>query len=165
MPLGNLDSSIKINKKDTKNKIFTMLMFGCIGLTTEIIFTALKKIVVDFGNHRTLDLSLSGKTYVWMFFIYGLIPILGDFIYPKVKQWKTIFRLLFYVVLIYLIEFLSGGTLKLILGKCPWEYTTGIHILGIIRLDYFMFWICFIYGVEKIYLYLSQNQVTNTNED
>lgn len=154
-------------EKDNKveRKIFAMLMFGCIGLTTEIIFTAFKKVISDFDNNQPVDLSLSGKTYVWMFFIYGMIPIIGDFVYPKIKHWKTINRLIFYVVITYLVEFISGGILKLILGKCPWEYTKGIHVLGIIRLDYFGFWMLFMWILENIYLYIQQNQFVRPTEN
>lgn len=132
-----------------------MLLFGCIGTTTEIIFTALKKAVSDLEHHKSIDVSLTGKTYVWMIFIYSIIPVLGDFIYPKIKHWSSIYRLLFYVSLTFLVEFICGGILKLILGICPWEYTEGVHILGIIRIDYFILWIFFMYFMEKIYLRLS----------
>ncbi len=133
-----------------------MFLFGCIGTTTEIIFTALKRVVTDVAYHQTIDLSLTGKTYVWMIFIYSLIPLLGDFIYPKIKHWALVFRLLLYVILTFLVEFISGGVLKLIFGKCPWEYTEGIHILGIIRIDYFIFWFFFMYIIENMYLKMTK---------
>lgn len=133
-----------------------MFLFGCIGITTEIIFTALKKVVTDVDQHQPIDVSLTGKTYVWMIFIYSIIPVLGDFIYPKIKHWASIYRVLLYVTLTFLVEFISGGILKLILGKCPWEYTEGVHILGIIRIDYFIFWVFFMYFIEYIYLKLTK---------
>lgn len=133
-----------------------MFLFGCIGTTTEIIFTALKKVATDVDHHQSIDVSLTGKTYVWMIFIYSLIPVLGDFIYPKIKHWVSIYRVLLYVTLTFLVEFISGGILKLILGKCPWEYTEGVHILGIIRIDYFIFWVFFMYFIEYIYLKLTK---------
>jgi len=146
-----------MKKHDTiKRKLFTMFLFGCIGTTTEIIFTALKKVATDVDHHQSIDVSLTGKTYVWMIFIYSLIPVLGDFIYPKIKHWVSIYRVLLYVTLTFLVEFISGGILKLILGKCPWEYTEGVHILGIIRIDYFIFLEFFMYFIEYIYLKLTK---------
>ena len=82
--------------------------------------------------------------------------IFNTHIYPKIKHWASIYRVLLYVALTFLVEFISGGMLKIILGKCPWEYTEGVHILGIIRIDYFIFWVFFMYIIEYIYLKLTK---------
>lgn len=146
------------------NLLFQMLFFGCFGITMEIFFTAISKLIFELKNNIALNLSLQGKTYIWMFFIYSLIPIIGNSIYPKVKHWNTIYRILFYVLITYFVEFTLGGFLKLVLGRCPWEYKTGIHVLGLIRLDYFLFWFFGMYLMEKVYVFTTKLKLsTNLN--
>ena len=38
-----------------------------------------------------------------------------------------------------------------ITGKCPWEYTTGWHIMGYIRLDFTPAWMFFSFIIERLY--------------
>ena len=65
---------------------FMMLVFSCMGITTEIIFTA----IVSFINQTPLcgkpPLALAGFTYVWMIFIYALIPIIGHYGYDMIDE-------------------------------------------------------------------------------
>jgi uncharacterized membrane protein len=90
-----------------------------------------------------------------MFFIYALISPLFDFGYPKLKKFNIFFRVFLYSVIILAIEFSLGFLLEKIIGKCPWEYTTGLTFLGYIRLDYIFFWMIFGYLIERIYLLLN----------
>ena len=48
----------------------------------------------------------------------------------------------------------SGYALQLLTGKCPWQYTSGWHIMGLIRLDYAPAWLFFAFLLETIYLYV-----------
>jgi len=64
-----------------KKLVFYMLFFICLGMTTEVFFTAISDFIAGEGSLR-----LMGHTYVWMAFIYALIPILMLNIYPKVAQ-------------------------------------------------------------------------------
>jgi uncharacterized membrane protein len=72
------------------------------------------------------------------------------------KERPLVLRLLIYVLGIYIVEFSTGFLLEQITGKCPWEYTSGWHIMGYIRLDYFPTWLVFAFIVESLYLYINE---------
>ena len=139
----------------TVHFLFQILFFCCFGLAAEVVFTALTALFTHDPLCNNPLWSLTGITYVWMIFIYALIPILLSVLYPRLKSLHIILRLLIYVALIYAVEFTSGFLLEKITGKCPWEYTTGWHVMGYIRLDYFPSWLFFSWLVERLYVYLS----------
>ena len=62
---------------------------------------------------------------------------------------------------IYIVECSTGFLLEQITGKCPWEYTSGWHLLGYIRLDYFPSWLAFAFIIESLYLYLESKLLDN----
>lgn len=134
---------------------FLFLSFGCIGITTEIIFTSFSDSIISYLDSSNFDMKLVGHSYFWMFFIYGLIAILFPPVYKKVKGFFIVYRLILYATVIFFIEFISGFILDQIIGKCPWQYSNKFSIYGYIRLDYLFFWMGFGYLVEKLYLYLS----------
>jgi hypothetical protein len=138
-----------------KKKLLIALLFGAIGTTTEIFFTAGSTILTSIKQHTTIDWTLKGESYVWMFFIYSLIAPLFNFGYPKVKNLNIFLRIFIYAVIILFVEFIMGFLLNLLIGKCPWEYTTGITICSYIRLDYIFFWMGFGFIIEKLYLLLN----------
>lgn len=134
-----------------KKLIFYILFFICFGITTEVFFTAITDFVAGEGSLR-----LMGHTYVWMAFIYALIPILFMNVYPKIAHFSLPIRLLIFVGVIYMIEFSAGFLLEQLTGSCPWEYTTGWHIMGYIRLDYALFWAGFGFLLERLFLFLEE---------
>lgn len=134
---------------------FLFLSFGCIGITTEIIFTSFSDSIISYLDTSNFDMKLIGHSYFWMFFIYGLIAILFPPIYKKVKDFFIVYRLIVYASLIFCIEFISGFMLDQIIGNCPWQYNSKFSICGYIRLDYLFFWMIFGYLIERLYLYLN----------
>ncbi len=136
----------------SKQLAFYILFFVCFGMTTEVFFTAISDFISGEGSLR-----LMGHTYVWMAFIYALIPILFLNIYPKVAHLSLPVRLLIFVLFVYAIEFSAGFLLDIFTGQCPWEYTTGWHIMGYIRLDYALFWAGFGFILEKLFLFIEKN--------
>ena len=137
----------------TQKHLFYAFFFICLGITTEVFFTATKALLEGFAV-GTPDWSLTGHTYVWMAFIYVLIPFLFGWGYSKVKHLPRIARLAIYTLFIFTIEFFSGWLLDLLTGQCPWEYTEGIHVWGYIRLDYTPFWLLFGFILEFLYDFL-----------
>lgn len=137
-------------------KAFLVLFFGCLGITCEIFMVAFSNLIKGAQLFHEPIWSLTGKSYVWMFPIYALIPILGGPIMNKCKNLPLLIRLLIYAGVIYLIEFSSGFLLEQLTGKCPWEYTSGWHLMGYIRLDYIPFWMAFAYLAELLYVYLDK---------
>ncbi len=138
---------------------FMMNVFACMGLSTEVVFTALMSVINQEPHCGKPLIALAGYTYVWMVFIYASIPLLGYFFFDKIKHRPLFVRLLTYTVIVYVIEFCAGLLLRTLTGSCPWEYTTGFHILGLVRLDYFPAWMFFTFLVEKLYVFMNERVI------
>ncbi|RKD34418.1 putative ABC transporter permease [Thermohalobacter berrensis] len=110
------------------------IIYGFSGLIIEIFWTGL-------GSLFSGNLSLTGHTYIWMFFIYGFAVFLEP-IHDKIRNNNIFLRGIVWTVLIYTIEFFSGMLLDYLIGICPWDYTksTKYTLYGYIRLDYFPAW-------------------------
>lgn len=135
------------------NRIIIFCLFACIGITAEIFFTSFYDNITSITEGGNWDWSLQGKSYVWMFFIYGPASFLVPFAKDKMVKLPLLVRLLIYSFGIYVVEFTSGFLLDKLTGTCPWEYTTGLHIMGYIRLDYLPAWIGFSFLLEKLVLF------------
>ena len=84
-----------------KKHIFLFVALACIGITTEIFFTAITQ-VINFWPQA--DWSLTGKTYVWMFPIYGIAGIAFPFILPYLQKIPFVFRMCIYAIGILIVE-------------------------------------------------------------
>jgi len=120
------------------------IAFASLGLLVEVLFT---------GAHSFLVLknkSAQAKTYLWMIPIYGIGGILLQINRDVLVSIGVplLLRAVVHVVIIYIIEFLSGLSLHYLIGKCPWKYVVSdtreeIHrfsIMGFVRVDYALFW-------------------------
>ncbi len=128
-------------------KIPLFMAMGCIGITTEVFFTAIYDLLT---SAVPIGLSLKGVSSIWMFPIYGSIAFFFPPLMKRLSHWKAWQRALVYGLGILVFEYLSGGALQLLTGSCPWEYKTGYHVQGLIRLDYYPLWVIFAAGVERI---------------
>lgn len=138
---------------------FMMVFFICLGITTEVFFTAFTALFTGEPACGKPLWALTGFTYVWMAFIYGLIPLLGILFHHHVAHFPLGRRLMTYVILLYMVEFVSGFLLEIITGSCPWKYTSGLHVMGYIRLDYLPAWTLFVWMVERLYIYVNRNVI------
>lgn len=136
--------------------LFLFLAFGCIGITTEIFFTAISDAIIAIQEGQAINWRLIGQSYIWMFPIYGLAGASAPAIYGAVKQRHALVRWAFYGILILGVEFVAGALMHLTIGRCPWEYSAGWHIMGFIRLDYYPLWAIFGIMLESIYIALSE---------
>ncbi len=136
-----------------KNRIIAFSLFSCIGITAEIFFTSLYTNISSVMQGGSWDWALQGKSYIWMFFIYGPASFLVPFAMDKMAKLPLLLRLLIYSFGIYVVEFASGFLLDKLTGACPWEYTTGWHIMGYIRLDYLPAWMGFSFLLEKLVVF------------
>ena len=127
------------------------IFYGLFGIFVEICWTSGK----DSYKNRTL--YLHGKTTLWMFFIYSLglrylfengYDLLGDYMIP----WYI--RAPMYGIGFISVELVTGYILLKALHKCPWEYTSGYHVRGIIRLDYIPFWSALGLIMERVVDYI-----------
>lgn len=135
--------------------LIKFILYGFLGLLIEIFFTGIN----SFLNG---DFTLSSHTYIWMFFIYGLAVFL-EYIHNFIRDKNILIRGGIWAVLIFSIEFFTGFLLKLIIGKCPWDYTdnSNFTLYGYIRFDYFPFW--FLLGLifEKIHDFIDKEIYIN----
>lgn len=129
---------------------WNIFLFSCVGVTAEVFFTAGSDLLEGIKIAQP-DVRLMGKSYVWMVLAYGSIPVFLPMVYRISGGWNQWLRLMLVATLIIVFEFCFGGILRLTTGKCPWEYTTGIHVMGLARLDYFPAWMGFGWLVERVY--------------
>lgn len=126
-----------------RQKLFLFCAMGCLGMTTEIFFTAINDVI-----DGTMGAQLKGFSYIWMFPIYGLAGIAFPPVLKIIGNWNVLLRMCAYATGILAVEFATGWFLELATGACPWEYKTGWHLFGYIRLDYFPLWAVFGLMVE-----------------
>jgi len=127
------------------------LFYGLAGWTIEIMFTGLDSLVHG-------DLRLIGFTSLWMFFIYGLAVFLEP-LHDLIARWQWLLRGLFWMLLIWSIEYLCGFVLVQVLGVYPWKYTDTYAVDGLITLRFAPVW--FLGGLlfERIHLFLDTTEV------
>lgn len=108
------------------------IIYGLIGICLEIFWTGFESLL--HSNY-----AMEAKTSIWMFFIYGL-AVFFEPIHHKTKRTNPMIRGLLYMIVIYTVEFLTGGILKLLLGVCPWNYTDWGSVYGLITLSFMPVW-------------------------
>ncbi len=139
-------------------KVFGFFLFGAAGICTEIFFTASQNLFQAYASGTMPDWSLAGKSYIWMFPIYGSASIILDLLMPHLSKLKFVFRLPLYPVGIFVVEYITGWLLELATGRCPWEYHSPYAIHGYINLAYTPLWMLFGIVLELIYNTLQRFQ-------
>ena len=129
------------------------ILFGVFGWCIEILWTG-------FCSFLKGDVTLAAKTYLWMFPIYGLAGI-GLPLFLVFRRYCPLYlRTGFYIFLIFLVEFLTGGFLFLVTGACPWDYGDRLFsVMGLIRLDYAPLWAVLGLFFEQTALFLAEKGV------
>lgn len=139
---------MKERKIGIKEKVFSFALYGGLGITTEVFFTA----IVDLINSGDFsDLSLKGVSYIWMFPIYGITSIVFPIGFEILKKLNRFLRYLSYGVGILIVELIAGFALEQMTGRCPWEYQVGWHFGGYIRFDYLPLWMLFGAVIEEFH--------------
>jgi uncharacterized membrane protein len=129
--------------------LLRFLLTALIGVCMEVCFTSIMTLLAQI-QAGDWSLQLKGWSYPWMLPIYGLAGVAFPWVRQYIGGWPRLAQVLFLGVGILVVEFLSGWLLDVTTGQCPWEYTTGWHILGYIRLDYYPAWCAFAYGVMRL---------------
>lgn len=134
-----------INNKDMGKSMFLRryIIYGLIGICLEIFWTGLESLL-------NKNYTMEAKTSVWMFFIYGL-AVFFEPIHHKIKGLNPMIRGSLYMIIIYTVEFLTGGVLKIILGVCPWNYADWGSIYGLITLSFMPVWSALGFIFERIH--------------
>jgi uncharacterized membrane protein len=121
-------------------------IYGLLGWCWEVVWTAVTE--KAWGKQR--DWRLVGRTYLWMFPIYGLLAPLGEPLHNFLRPHSWLLRGLVYLIGIWLVEFLTGWLLRKLTGKCPWDYShLPGSIQGLIALEYAPVWFIFGLGFER----------------
>jgi uncharacterized membrane protein len=124
------------------------LAYGIAGVVFEILFTGIKHL--NASHFR--DWSLTGKSYIWMFPIYGLAAFLFEPVHDAIRTLTWPLRGLIYVIGFYAVEFTTGWLLKQLTGKCPWDYSGKKYsFYGFVRWDYAPLWFGFCFMLEKLH--------------
>lgn len=144
-----------MNVNSLKKHLFFFIAFACVGMTTEIFFTALSNLFPMFQT-GIITWKLQGKSYIWMFPIYGMGGIIFPMVVHRFAKIFILLRVSLYALGIMVVEFLTGAFLEFFTGQCPWEYKIGLHFMGYIRLDYFPAWAFFGFCLEKLFLFLEK---------
>jgi uncharacterized membrane protein len=124
-------------------------LWGTLGLSTEIFFTAAVAFYHSVKDHTSIDWGFKGQSYIWMFFIYGVGAILFPLVHKHLKGFQLILRIFLIALGIFVVEFITGFILDKVTGHCPWQYTNRWNIMGYIRLDYLPAWMGFGYLIER----------------
>jgi len=123
-------------------------LYGAYGCCFEILFTGIKYWIASGYK----DWSFRGKSYIWMFFIYGLLAFLFEPVHNLLRSWLWPFRGVVYVAGLYSVEFATGWLLRIITGKCPWDYTgKKYNYKGLVRWNYAPVWFLFCMLAEPLH--------------
>ncbi len=125
--------------------IILFLVFSFFGVGVEVFFSSIH----DYIRYR--DKALKGRSYLWMFPIYGIWGLAIGPLYNMINFIPFILRGFIYLVVIFAGEFGYGCLLKITIKKCPWEYKGRWALLGVVNLLYLPFWLVFGYISELMY--------------
>jgi len=118
-------------------------LYGCAGWVLEVLFTGTKAAL-------SRDKKLAARTYLWMHPIYGAAALALEAVHGKLADRSRLTRAAASLGVIYATEYASGAALRGVLGECPWRYRTGMHLHGLVRLDYTPFWLAAALGFEWV---------------
>lgn len=124
------------------------IIYGLAGWLLEIIWTGS---VAGFNG----DIKLESNTYLWMFPIYGCAVFLEP-VHNYIRQWSFWLRGIVWVMLIWSIEYITGGIIFLLTGSIPWDYSqsNGFHLHGLIRFDMAPLWFITGFIFERVHDFL-----------
>lgn len=108
--------------------LWQCVVFGILGICGEVLFTAGETLA------RTRSPRLMGFSFVWMFPIYGLIPLLFPHLQSLIAALPWGLRGVIYMLAIYTVEYTTGALLKRLIGQHAWHYTSRYNLHGHIQL-------------------------------
>jgi uncharacterized membrane protein len=129
------------------------LVYAIFGWCAEIVWTASYDAVSAIAARRRVDLRLAGRTYLWMFPIYGGGGLLFEHAHALIATWPWVARGLVYLLGCWVVEYITGWLIKRATGTIPWDYSYARwHLHGLIRWDYAPVWFLFGLGLEVVEL-------------
>lgn len=132
------------------------LIYGTAGWCFEILFTGIKHLI----RSGFRDWTLTGKSYIWMLPIYGLAAFLFEPLHDALRPLPWPFRGMIYAAGLFVVEFVTGWLLKMLIGKCPWDYSSAkYNFKGLIRWDYAPIWFGYCLFLERLHDLLMKVQI------
>ncbi|MCL2285023.1 MAG: putative ABC transporter permease [Firmicutes bacterium] len=126
--------------------ITRFIIYGAIGCLMEVFWTGL-------GSLINKNFTLTSKTSLWMFFIYGSVVVLEP-VFRFLAPVNFLLRGLIYASFILFGEFMTGTLLKRA-DICPWDYShTRFSVRGVVRFDYLPAWGVAGLFFEQVYWWL-----------
>jgi Putative ABC-transporter type IV len=129
--------------------------YAVVGVAAEVGFTGARDSVLR------KDWALQGRSYLWMFPLYGLSAFLFEPMHDAMRSRPLWQRAAAYSVGIMGVEYLAGNALRRVVGVVPWDYSGhGRFVVpgGATRLDYAPVWALAGLALER--LHDAMDQVT-----
>ena len=124
--------------------LLKLIVYGHLGFLIEIWFTGIHAVIFE------KDKKATAITYLPMFLVYGFTALALEGI-SEALLWPFYLKALVYVPIIYGVEFLSGWTIKKLIGTIPWDYKKGPWTpMGLINFSYLPFWFLLALGFDAI---------------
>jgi hypothetical protein len=143
--------------------VIRFVLYGLFGWCAEVMWTALYHLVGgsarasgDTAERQPLTraerLRLEGKTYLWMFPIYGGALLAFERVHGAIAPWAWPARGAVYMMGAFAVEAASGLLLRAATGRVPWDYSyaRASALGGAIRLDYAPLWFAFGLMLERV---------------
>ena len=125
--------------------------YAVFGWSAEIVWSAVYVLVAALRAGQPIDRRLMGKTYLWMFPIYGAGGLVFERAHAVLAAWPLVLRGVAYMLGCFAIEYASGRLIQRLTGRIPWDYSYARwHIHGAIRLDYAPVWFVFGLLLERV---------------
>jgi uncharacterized membrane protein len=126
--------------------IIRFILYGLGGWCGEIIVTALTESLPD------RDWRLTGRSYLWMFPIYGSLVFLYEPVHDLIRDMLWPIRAVIWSLGFTTVELLTGWLIARIIGSCPWDYSSKRWAINpYIRWDYFPVWAAIGLGLEQVH--------------
>lgn len=128
--------------------LIRFVFYGLLGWCAEVVFTALTE------SLPRRDWRLTGRTYLWMFPIYGLIAPLYEPLHDLIRSAPWPARAVVWSLCFTAVEYSTGYLIERLTGRCPWDYVaagTRFAINPYIRWDYFPLWAAVGLALEPVH--------------
>jgi len=126
--------------------LIRFILYGLGGWCGEVVYTAVTESI------PSRDWRLVGRTFLWMFPIYGLIAVLYEPVHDLIREAPLILRAAVYSVGFTVVEYISGWVIERITGRCPWDYSDKRFAINkYVRWDFFIVWAVIGLALEPVH--------------
>ena len=132
--------------------LLRFLIYGCLGWSSEIMFTA----IAHRASGQTRNWLLMGETSLWYFPMYGGVAFLYEPLHDFLRPQFFLIRAAAYLIGFWLIEYVGGWLIIKITGVKPWDYTgsPGGSLHGLIRWNFVFVWSLYGLALEPVHDFL-----------